>query len=236
MLLVGLAVAVPARLLATNTDSAHTAFAQIALSPDAGREVGPITPTTLILAANPRTGEPPPTGGSGRPQDNIILAVPLSIPDVFEGVGGRDGGVRSREADREAATPGSAPAAPTASTGSDREAPTPALQAITLTALDVFAAQAGWDISSQDWASMRRIISECEDPSLLLTSANLNDPYGGSHGLAQLNYNWFAKAGEDPDQRYDPVVNLRTALWLYNRLGRFGGGGGWSCAGILGIY
>jgi hypothetical protein len=83
---------------------------------------------------------------------------------------------------------------------------------------------------------MRAIITTCEDPSLSTTAHNGTDPNGGSWGLAQLNASWFNAAGEDFASWADPTVNLRTAKWLYNRLGRFGGSGGWSCATTLGIY
>lgn len=105
---------------------------------------------------------------------------------------------------------------------------------LTLGELDYYAALAGWTLP--DWLHMRRIISECENRSLNPAAHNGADPAGGSHGLAQLNGRyWFDRYGEDFEQRYDPVVNLRTALKLYLERGRFGGGGGWSCAGHLGI-
>lgn len=105
---------------------------------------------------------------------------------------------------------------------------------ITLEQLDVYAAEAGW--SGEAWQLMRRIIVECECPSLNVKAHNSSDPHGGSHGLAQLNGSyWFERYGEDFSQRYDPVVNLRTARKLYEERGRFGGGGGWSCADRLGI-
>ncbi len=45
----------------------------------------------------------------------------------------------------------------------------------------------------------------------------------------------FDKSGENFEMRFDPIVNLRTALWLRTVRGHFGGGGGWSCADKLGI-
>lgn len=100
--------------------------------------------------------------------------------------------------------------------------------------LDAYAVEAGW--SGESWQLMRRIIVECECSSLNVRAHNSSDPQGGSHGLAQLNGRyWFDRYGEPFELRYDPVVNLRTALKLYQERGRFGGFGGWSCADRLGI-
>ncbi len=84
---------------------------------------------------------------------------------------------------------------------------------------------------------MRRIIS-CENARLDTQAYNPDDPNGGSFGLAQLNGRYhFDRAGEDFRRWADPVVNLRTALWLRTVLGRFGGPGGWAnCAALLGIH
>lgn len=54
---------------------------------------------------------------------------------------------------------------------------------------------------------------------------------GNSLGLGQLWFGW-AREGED---LLDPVVNLRVAVRVRELRGRFGGGGGWSCADLLGI-
>ena len=106
---------------------------------------------------------------------------------------------------------------------------------ITPEQLDVYAVEAGW--SGESWQLMRRIIIECECRSLNVRAHNASDPQGGSHGLAQLNGRyWFDRYGEPFELRYDPVVNLRTALKLYQERGRFGGRGGWSCADRLGIH
>lgn len=42
---------------------------------------------------------------------------------------------------------------------------------------------------------------------------------------------WFIPAGEDESQRFDPVVNARTALWAYNR----SGWAPWSCSAKVGL-
>lgn len=107
---------------------------------------------------------------------------------------------------------------------------------ITLEDLDRFAAQAGWPNTQGWWPDMRRIIL-CETRSLDTQAHNTSDPNGGSYGLAQLNGSYhFINAGEDFAMRYDPVVNLRTALWLRTVRGHYGGGGGWAnCSAALGI-
>ena len=53
-----------------------------------------------------------------------------------------------------------------------------------------------------------------------------------SLGLHQLWTGWF-REGEDP---FDPVTNARVALRVRETRGRFGGGGGWTCADLLGIW
>lgn len=101
--------------------------------------------------------------------------------------------------------------------------------------LDHYAAIAGWPNEPGWWPDMRRIIM-CESGRNIFAH-NTSDPYGGSWGLAQLNGRYhFDRAGEDFEQRFDPVVNLRTALWLRTARGHFGGGGGWKlCSDLLGI-
>lgn len=107
---------------------------------------------------------------------------------------------------------------------------------ITLEQLDVYAAMAGWPNEPGWWPEMRKIIL-CETRSLDLMAHNTSDPHGGSYGLAQLNGSYhFVNAGEDFARRFDPVVNLRTALWLRTARGHFGGAGGWfNCARLWGI-
>ena len=54
---------------------------------------------------------------------------------------------------------------------------------------------------------------------------------GASLGTWQIWVGWFFE-GEDP---FDPLTNARVAIRIRETRGRFGGGGGWTCAGILGI-
>lgn len=112
----------------------------------------------------------------------------------------------------------------------------PAERFITLEQLDEYARQAGWPDTPGWWPDMRKIIL-CETRSLDTMAHNVNDPAGGSYGLAQLNGSYhFINAGEDFAMRYDPVVNLRTALWLRTVRGHYGGTGGWAnCSALWGI-
>lgn len=107
---------------------------------------------------------------------------------------------------------------------------------ITLEQLDAYAVIAGWPDEPGWWPDMRKIIL-CETASLDLFAHNTSDPLGGSYGLAQLNgRQHFDKSGEDFEMRFDPVVNLRVALWLRTVRGYFGGSGGWKvCAERWGI-
>lgn len=102
--------------------------------------------------------------------------------------------------------------------------------------LDQAAIEAGWPMEAGWWPEMRLIV-QCESGGLDTMAYNPNDPNGGSYGLAQLNGEYhFVNAGEDFALRFDPVVNLRTALWLRTVRGRFGGTGGWyNCANRYGI-
>ena len=110
----------------------------------------------------------------------------------------------------------------------------PGVLRLSMEDLDAFARAAGWPDQPGWWPEMKRIIG-CES-GYNVYSHNASDPNGGSYGLTQLNgRQHFDKAGEDFEKRYDPVVNLRTALWLRTVRGHFGGGGGWSCADKLGI-
>lgn len=59
---------------------------------------------------------------------------------------------------------------------------------------------------------------------------------GNSLGWFQLWTGWFPAAGFSVSQAFDPHVNARTALYVYQTRGRWGGGGGWSCAALVGIY
>jgi len=114
--------------------------------------------------------------------------------------------------------------------------PDPEHRFLTLEELDAAAAMAGWPNEPGWWPDMRKIIL-CETRSLDTMAHNTSDPHGGSYGLAQLNGSYhFANAGEDFARRFDPIVNLRTALWLRAARGHFGGTGGWyNCAKLWGI-
>lgn len=98
---------------------------------------------------------------------------------------------------------------------------------LSLEQLDAAAVAAGWPMADGWWPDMRKII-QCETHSLDRMAWNQSDPNGGSYGLAQLNgEQHFIASGEDFNQRFDPVVNLRVALWLRTVRGHFGGPGGW---------
>jgi hypothetical protein len=58
---------------------------------------------------------------------------------------------------------------------------------------------------------------------------------GSSLGMWQLWRGWFDRAGIDLTYWADPVANARVAIYVRQSRGRFGGGGGWTCAGLLGI-
>ncbi len=101
--------------------------------------------------------------------------------------------------------------------------------------LDAAALAAGWPQEPGWWPDMRLII-QCESGRNRF-AYNGNDPNGGSYGLTQLNgRQHFDKSGEDFEMRFDPVVNLRVALWLRTVRGHFGGSGGWkNCSEKYGI-
>lgn len=174
------------------------------------------TESTATASATPSPATFTPLAGPQLPDPGVYAALVPSFPTHVE-------------------TPTPAPIlAPAPSSGVSAAS---LVHTITLDELDRYAAIAGWDVTAEPWHLMRRIISECEARSLNIYTHNSSDPQGGSHGLAQLNGSyWFERYGEDFNQRYDPVVNLRTARKLYEERGRFGGGGGWSCADHLGIY
>ena len=96
-------------------------------------------------------------------------------------------------------------------------------------------------------AEMRAVLTEAGWPEELLAEAltvayceSKWSPYavgdgGHSLGLFQLWTGWFLAAGYSVEQAYDPVVNSRVALYVRTTRGRWGGGGGWSCADLWGI-
>jgi hypothetical protein len=53
---------------------------------------------------------------------------------------------------------------------------------------------------------------------------------GNSLGLFQLWNGWFAAFGFPVEMWSNPVVNATVARLVLERRGRWGGGGGWSCA------
>lgn len=57
---------------------------------------------------------------------------------------------------------------------------------------------------------------------------------GNSIGLMQMWYGWASKAGVT--DLLDPVQNLIAAKYVREVRGRYGGGGGWTCADKVGIY
>lgn len=107
-----------------------------------------------------------------------------------------------------------------------------------------YAAQASESLTEAD---MRAILTATGWPVELhdqaLTIAWCESKYspgavgdgGNSLGLWQIWYGWFAPAGYSVEQAYDPVTNSRVALYVRTTRGRWGGGGGWSCAGLNGI-
>ena len=58
---------------------------------------------------------------------------------------------------------------------------------------------------------------------------------GNSLGLYQLWTGWAPAAGYGPDELLDPAVKTRVAVYVRSVRGRFGGGGGWSCAALNNI-
>jgi hypothetical protein len=85
--------------------------------------------------------------------------------------------------------------------------------------------------SPAEWIDDLVAISWCESKH----SPSAIGDAGNSLGEWQLWGPWFAAAGEDPSKWSDPVVNARVAIYVRQVRGRFGGGGGWSCAGLNGI-
>lgn len=94
--------------------------------------------------------------------------------------------------------------------------------------MDALLAATGWPV---EWREEAKAIAWCESR---YRPGAVGDG-GNSLGIFQLWTGWFAAAGEDPEQAYDPTVNSRVALYVRTTRGRWGGGGGWSCAGLNGI-
>lgn len=58
---------------------------------------------------------------------------------------------------------------------------------------------------------------------------------GNSLGMFQLWTGWAQPMGFTRDDLFDPLKAAKTAVYVREVRGRFGGAGGWSCADNLGI-
>ena len=58
---------------------------------------------------------------------------------------------------------------------------------------------------------------------------------GNSLGLYQMWTGWAPAAGYGVDELLDPAVNTRVAVYVRSVRGRWGGGGGWTCADLLSL-
>jgi hypothetical protein len=86
------------------------------------------------------------------------------------------------------------------------------------------------------WDPDQRTVLEsimARESSCVPLSANLNDPFGGSYGLLQINWGgwekWLRAQGLITDKKslLDPVTNLRAGLAIYNYgMDRYGFGWG----------
>lgn len=81
--------------------------------------------------------------------------------------------------------------------------------------------------AAEEWIAPMLTIAWCESKFSPLAKGDS----GNSLGLFQLWRGWF-RAGEDP---FDALTNARVAVRVRDIRGRFGGGGGWSCATNNGI-
>lgn len=94
--------------------------------------------------------------------------------------------------------------------------------------MDALLEVAGWPV---EWRAEAKQIAWCESK----WSPNAIGDGGNSLGLWQMWTGWFGPAGEDIEGWADALVNARVALYVRQVRGRWGGGGGWSCAGLWGI-
>lgn len=108
--------------------------------------------------------------------------------------------------------------------------PTPEVEAASFAAqlteaqLDAVFDMAGVPLT---WRGDMKLIASCEtrwQPSAVGDGGN-------SLGLFQLWHGWFLP-NENP---FDPVTNTVVAVRVRQTRGRYGGGGGWTCADRLGI-
>ena len=83
-----------------------------------------------------------------------------------------------------------------------------------------------------EWIESFLAIAWCESKH----SPGARGDGGASLGLYQLWTGWAPAAGYAVDDLYEPLINTKVAVYVRTVRGRFGGGGGWTCAGILGIY
>lgn len=94
--------------------------------------------------------------------------------------------------------------------------------------MDTLLEATGWPV---EWRADAKVIAWCESR---YRPGAVGDG-GNSLGLFQLWYGWFPAAGYSAEQAYDPEVNSRVALYVRQVRGRFGGGGGWTCADLRGV-
>lgn len=94
--------------------------------------------------------------------------------------------------------------------------------------MDALLEVTGWPV---EWREEAKAIAWCESR---YRPGAVGDG-GNSLGVWQLWTGWFPAAGYSVEQAYDPVVNARVALYVRQMRGRWGGGGGWTCADLLGI-
>ena len=90
--------------------------------------------------------------------------------------------------------------------------------------MDALLEVTGWPV---EWRVEAKAIAWCESK----WSPGAVGDGGNSLGLFQMWTGWF-RDGEDP---FGPATNARVALRVREIRGRWGGGGGWSCAGLNGI-
>lgn len=133
-----------------------------------------------------------------------------------------------------------------ASAGEVQKVDLPQIPPINYQTATAIANVAGWPAEKiQDLL----IIARCEagsgsEPASWIFYPGETGDSGRSLGWLQLNEGHFPRAAsagsvtiEESHLWWDPTVNAKVALWLYNARGqRFAGGGGWSCADIHGVY
>lgn len=120
----------------------------------------------------------------------------------------------------------------------------PALPTPTVTMVAAVQYQAGTTLTPDDIRAVLRLAEAPADWVEPLTAIALCESHGrtgaigdggNSLGPWQLWYGWAAPMGYKADDLYDPVKAAQTAVYIRTVRGRFGGGGGWTCADLLGI-